>query len=162
MACPTAPDDKGNLYLSAFNLKSSTDALARLARGTGSVESIALNTELYSGMPCEPSVHWDGKHMAVSSFPAGYERQRSGNVSVYQLKLSERRATVIGTTASNSPKNYNLSPSSIEGKYIAEIYDYKGYSRAGLWAYPLGGQPMNNAKVIEGGAVTGATIGVAP
>jgi hypothetical protein len=155
-------DDKGNLYLSVYNVESQEFGLARLATGSSSIRSIDLKTPIYAGMLFDPSVEWDGKHLTVSSFPANDERSQSGVVSIYQLKISGSRAAVIAKTDLASPKNFNRSPYWIQGKYIAGIYFYRGYGRVGLWSYPQGGTPVRDVKVTDARTLPGLTISVAP
>jgi hypothetical protein len=89
--------------------------LARLPHGGTSIKSISLGAQLYSGALFNPTVHWDGKHITVSSYPDGYKSQESGTISVYRLSIAGSRATVIGTTKLSSPKDRNDNPLWIRG-----------------------------------------------
>ncbi|HEY6485480.1 MAG TPA: hypothetical protein VIX83_03760 [Candidatus Cybelea sp.] len=152
-------DNKGRLYLSVYDVQTSGDELARLGRN-GSIGSIALDAKIYSGLQFSPSVQWDGERITISSYPEGNRDQKSGAVSVFQLHVIGSRATVTRTTTLNSAKDYNHSPSWIDGKYMASVYYFKGEGRVGSWAYPQGGMAAHEVKVQAGtqALVTGVTL----
>jgi hypothetical protein len=135
--------------------------LARLPHGGTSIKSISLGAQLYSGALFNPTVHWDGKHITVSSYPDGYKSQESGTISVYRLSIAGSRATVIGTTKLSSPKDRNDNPLWIRGGYIAGNFHYRGQDWVGLWPYPAGGEPTHKVKAEKnpfGVVVTALTV----
>ncbi len=129
-------DDKGNLYVSAVDDRYADQArLLRLAAGDSRLELISLNAKLYTGTQW-PSVQWDGKHLAVSSML--YRKP----ITIYRLRISGRRATVVGNTTLSDRINNYYGLTWIQGGTVIGTDTYKrGYENALFWPYPKGGAP---------------------
>jgi hypothetical protein len=151
-------DDRGNLYLSVYDIQSLDFVLARLARGSNSIRAIDLNAKLYSWMLFSPWVQWDGQHMTVSSYPSAHQ---GGVIFLYRLSISGRRATVIGTTELKSPEDNTQEQTWIHGKYLAGIYHHHGSGYAGLWSYPQGGLPLHGVKATGDPEISDVTVSLA-
>ena len=150
-------DDKGNLYLSAWDGQHLNQAqLVRLASGNGTFQQISLNTTLYIKSEFWPSVQWDGKHMTVSS---GSQREAA---SIYSLRISGRSATVARTTELSSQKNNYSGQFVIQDRTVVGLGNYKRGATVFLWQYPRGGSPYRNIKKAgHGYELRGAAISVA-
>lgn len=135
-------DDWGNLYLSATNHKYGNQAqLVRLAKGSDEFDQISVKPTLYMGNTV-PSVQWDGKHMAISS---DVSREP---ITVYRLRISGNKATVIGSATLSSTKNYYEGQLWIARKTIVGMGGAKGSKTSAFsWPYPTGGVPGSAIKV---------------
>jgi hypothetical protein len=159
-------DDQGNLYLPVSIGPTPHLGLARLAHGSGSIEAINLNHEIYANNADAflPSVQWDGKSMTVSSVPSD-EGHVSGLVSVYRLEITGSDAKVIGTTKLETHNNDHAGQSWIQGKRIFGIYYHRSYGHVAVWRYPRGGNPVDkigNVPAKSFSTLFGVTISVAP
>lgn len=135
-------DDNGNLYISASGGKNGGFQLVRLAKGSSQFEQIRLKPTLYTGN-VRPSVQWDGKHVSVSS--DAYREP----ITIYRLRISGTRATVINSATLSSKKNFYHGQLWIQGKTIIGVGAAKsGKENAFLWAYPSGGMPRGSVKAV--------------
>ena len=152
-------DNRGNLYLSAWNDQQENQALlVRLATASHSFEQITLDATLYMDVGFEfwPSVQWDGKHMAVSSGP---ERRPA---SIYRLRISGSTATVAGTTNLSTQKDVYTGQFVLQGRTVVGLGNYKRGATVFLWRYPRGGSPYRKAsKAGHRYELRGAAISVA-
>jgi hypothetical protein len=151
-----AYDNNKNLYLSAGDESNPNQiGLARLANGSGSLETISIDRPIYSGLLFDPSVQWEGKDLAISSSKDPVH----GQVFVYHLKISGSNATIFGKTTLSNDRQHHAGQTLIQGKTVLGVSG-KGYRNVSMWTYPKGGRPQQTIKKIgpTGAHLWGLTI----
>jgi DNA-binding beta-propeller fold protein YncE len=135
-------DDKGNLFVDGWNPTETQVELAELHKGKTTFRSIALNESIEN----PGGVQWDGEYIAVGDVDKSVIYQTSGD-------------KVVGTTTlggANFVNQFWVAPGTKDHpqgtKVVAPSQDG---GAAGIYAYPVGGEP---AKTIEVSEPFGATI----
>jgi hypothetical protein len=151
-------DNTGNLYLDGA-LVSTQIGFARLAGGSQSIQTISLNKPIYTVGGFLPSVQWDGNNVTISSFP---NKEGTGTLLIYQLKISGNSATVKGTSELKSQKHVgHLGQTWIFEKTVVGAEDGDNFGKASYWNYPEGGKPtstIEDATDLRKGSPWGAAI----
>ena len=151
-------DTGGGLYLQGW-LPNNQIELAKLPKGSKSIATINLDTQIHVRSYWVPSVQWDGSHMTISSFPA---HGSGGDLLVYRLAFSGSDATVIGTTRLLSPKHVGHAGQSwIYGTAIVGVESSGNFGKVSYWNYPRGGKPtymIKKAVDLSHGSPWGVTI----
>ncbi len=132
-------DDKGNLYLSAADDYHLDNDLVRLSSGSRSFDLMNLNTKL-DGLS---SVQWYGKHLTVTS-NAGRKP-----ITVYRLRVSGNKATVVGSTTLSTAKNDYDGQTWIQGRTIIGTGQLmRSFQNAFFWPFPKGGEPRGGIEKV--------------
>jgi hypothetical protein len=156
-------DNSGHLYVSIATGQSNEAQLARLSKSRGSLVVLTLDKQIYLSSEFAPVPQWDGSHVAIS-FDEHSGLKESSPITVYQLQISGTKATVIGISQLNSPKNHHAGQTWIQRDTIVAAYYDRGYANIGTWAYPAGGNLERSIRRIAKNAtiLTGVTVSVAP
>jgi hypothetical protein len=133
-------DTHGKLYLPVYDEYAEHYTLAELEPRSGSFKVLDLNTSLEGGGNEQPSVQWDGQHMAVSSFSGPWKAEL-----VYRLRISGDKATVIGTTRLVEVHKHHGGQLWIQGDKIVGI-DQEPLNSISIWRYPKGGRPTKRIE----------------
>jgi hypothetical protein len=155
-------DSVGTLYITTA--VAGGFVLDRLS--AGSIDTIKMKTPLDYATYFVPSVQWDGKEMAVSSTLSDVRTEEyTGPVNVYRLRISGRKATVIGTTRLTAPQKRQRGQTWIQGNTIIGVaYDH-GHPEVSFWSFPKGGKPYRQIRRKQyppGSTMDGVTVSVAP
>jgi hypothetical protein len=144
-------DERGNLFLAAFLVSSKLQSqldLARLSRGSDSIEKMSLDAQIYynSGVNL-PSIQWDGRHMTVSSARCCPHNREGHADLIYRLKISGTAATVIGTTVLTGGvrrQHTAIGQSWIFGNRVIASRKGGRHYHISYWPYPKGGKYVYN------------------
>jgi hypothetical protein len=155
-------NNQGRLYVSVASSPNDV-RLARLSKPEGSFVILTLDKQIYDSSYFAPLPQWDGRRMTISSDEHSGLKE-SSPVTVYQLRISGAKATVIGTTTLNSPKNHHEGQTWIQRHIVVGSYYVRGYANIGLWAYPRGGDLQRSIEKVADNTVTleGVAVSVAP
>ena len=138
-------DDHGNLFAAGEHSNSSF-ALVELPKGAGALREISVNGTITPGY----GLQWDGQHLALGA------AQTSSQFVVDRIRVSGRRATVIGTTTLDASANSSVPVEFwIQGKTIIQPQAENG--QIGFWNYPAGGEQIRDIG-LPGSMLSGVTV----
>ena len=143
-------DTKGNLYVDGVNNGTTASELGILPKGGSTLTTIAVNkTIVYPG-----AVQWDGKDVAIEDVT---------DDTLYRVKVSGTKGTVVGTTTFKGPRADELEQFWLQGTTLVMPYgtSNRQMHKIGLWAYPAGGSPTSDLTVTGSVELFGSTVSVA-
>jgi hypothetical protein len=142
-----AYDDKGDLFIDGSTYGSSDAGFAELPKHSRRLRTITLNQTFANA----GAIRWDGAHLVVGQ---GSSSQQSS--TLYQFALSGSEGTEVGAITLNGA--LDLSWFWIQGSRVIGSDDSKN-ADAGIWKYPIGGNPI---KTLSEAPKGGVTVSVAP
>jgi hypothetical protein len=140
-------DDKGNLFIDGSTYSSSSVGFAELANHSRRLRTITLNQTFANA----GAIRWDGAHLLVGQ---GSGSQQSS--TLYQFGISGSEGTEVGSVPLIDA--VDLSWYWIQGSRVIGS-DYSKNADAGIWKYPIGGNPIKTLSEAPRG---GVTVSVAP
>ncbi|HLY01702.1 MAG TPA: hypothetical protein VKR56_04310 [Candidatus Cybelea sp.] len=143
---PPGYDNQGNIFVEG-RANSGATGLTELRKGGTTLVPVSLKGGIFS----PAGVMWDGKYVAA----ADQEYHAQPFTSIYRLKVSDYKATIVSFTVLTDPYHIvQIVQPWIQGDEVA------GASSNGhvcIWEYPRGGDPRWTIKGITGDGVTVST-----
>ncbi|MGA7353800.1 MAG: hypothetical protein WA431_18265 [Candidatus Cybelea sp.] len=142
-----AYDDKGDLFIDGSTYGSSDTGFAELPKHSRRLRTVTLNQTFANA----GAIRWDGAHLVVGQ---GSSSQQSS--TLYQFAISGSEGTEVGAITLDGA--LDLSWFWIQGSRVIGSDDSKN-ADAGIWKYPIGGNPI---KTLSEAPEGGVTVSVAP
>ncbi|MBV9720163.1 MAG: hypothetical protein JOZ77_12660 [Candidatus Eremiobacteraeota bacterium] len=149
-------DSNGNLYVDGSS-EGGPYPLAELPKNGSAFEAVTLNET-----PLAESLQWDAGDLVIS----GWQWQkRQATETIYRVKLSGSRGTVVGTTTiSTETKPRKRLPNLAQYTLYRKTLVGAGFNdrQVHFWRYPAGGLPTKSLLASEKYPAYGVAISVAP
>jgi len=120
-------DQAGNLYADGSPPSSGNIAFAMLPKGSGTFESLNLNSTFCCN---SPGLQWDGTHLVVASLTTA---------KLYQFAISGNSGTLVGST--KLAGSSHVQQFWIQNKQLYAPVITNSVPMVRFYAYPAGGKP---------------------
>ena len=139
-------DEHGNLFAAGEHSNSSF-ALVELPKGAGVLREDSVNGTITPGY----GLQWDGQHLALGA------AQTSSEFVIDRIRVSGRKATVIGTTTLDASANSSVPVEFWIRGWKTIIQPQAENGQIGFWNYPAGGAQIRNIG-LPGSMLSGVTV----